>query len=126
MKRPFGVTIAAVVLMLSGLVQLLTGAEAMGWLRILNAPAGGESAGVGLLVAGLVTLLVGLGLFSTAGWAWLLTVVVLVIRIVADIWAIVSHGIGSPLGMASIVNLVISAVILWYFMRPSVRAAFGR
>jgi uncharacterized membrane protein len=63
---------------------------------------------------------------STAGWAWLLTVVVMAVRIVVDAWAIITHGLGSAIGGAAVANLVISAIILWYFNRPGVRSAFGR
>jgi hypothetical protein len=77
-------------------------------------------------VSGVLTLIVAWGMFTTAGWAWLLTVVVMVVRIAVDAWAVITHGLGSAIGGAAVANLVISAIILWYFSRPNVRSAFGR
>jgi hypothetical protein len=53
-------------------------------------------------------------------------VLVLGLRVVVDIVAIVTHGPSSTLGIAAVTGLVISGVILWFFMRPSVKTAFGR
>jgi hypothetical protein len=50
----------------------------------------------------------------------------MIVRIAVDAWAIVTHGLGSAIGGAALLNLVVSALILWYFNRPGVRSAFGR
>jgi hypothetical protein len=128
MGRPLGVTIVGIVLAISGIVNVLAGLVGMNILKmdlgVLG--AGAEAAGAGTVVSGVLTLIVAFGMFSTAGWAWLLTVVVMIVRIAVDLWAIVTHGWSTPLGYAALVNLVISAIILWYFQRSNVRAAFGR
>jgi hypothetical protein len=126
--RPLGITIIAIVLAVGGVFQVLVGTEAQG---ITNfglgavAEAGGIS-GPASMISGILTIIAAAGLFTLAGWAWLLVVVVLAFRIIVDIYVAWTHGLGSTLGSAAIGNLVISAVLLWYFQRSNVRAAFGR
>ncbi len=128
MNRPLGITIIAVVLSISGILNVVGGLVGMGILSIdLGEQASGaEAAGLGAVIGGIVTLVVAYGLFATAGWAWLLTVVVMGVRIVLDLWVIVATGLGSALAWAAVVNIIVSGIILWYFFRPNVRAAFGR
>ena len=89
------------------------------------AEAAGSSGGA-QVIGGVLSIIVAGGIFTLAGWAWILAVVVLFIRIAVDIFAVVTHGAGSTLGIGAITNLVVSAVILWYFQRPGIKAAFGR
>lgn len=127
-SRPIGITIIAIVLAVGGIFQILTGTEALG-VTDFGLGAAAEAAGISgwaSVISGVLTIIVAGGLFTLAGWAWLLTVVVMVIRIAVDIFAVVTHGMGSTLGAAALTNLVISAVILWYFQRSTVRSAFGR
>jgi hypothetical protein len=70
--------------------------------------------------------LVAFGTWTLAGWDWILTVLVMIIRIAAAICVVIVHGVGTTLGYQAIVEIVISAFILWYFLRPNIRAAFGR
>ncbi len=127
-SRPLGVTIAAIVLAVSGVFQVLVGTEA---LEITNFGLGGAADAAGIsgwasIISGALSIIVAGGLFTLQGWAWLLTVVVMAIRVVSDVFVVVTHGMSSTLGAAALGNLVISAVILFYFMRPHVKAAFGR
>jgi hypothetical protein len=125
--RPLGVTIIAIILAFGGIFQILAGTEALGITNLgLGAAAAAGVSGWASVIGGILTIVVSGGLFTMAGWAWLLVVVVLGIRIVVDLLAIVTHGAGSTLGAAAITSLVISGVGLWYFMRSNVKAAFGR
>ncbi len=128
MNRPLGITIIAVVLSISGILNVVGGLVGMDILSIDlgEQAAGAEAAGLGAVIGGIITLVVAYGLFATAGWAWLLTVVVMGVRIVLDLWVIVATGLGSALAWAAVVNIIVSGIILWYFFRPNVRAAFGR
>lgn len=126
--RPLGITVIAIILAVSGVFQLLVGSETLGWTNLGLAEVA-DAAGISgwaSVLAGVLTIVVAGGLFTLAGWAWLLAVVVLVFRIVVDLWAMLTHGIGSPLGTAALVNAVISVVILLYFRSSGVRSAFGR
>ncbi|MFO1539022.1 MAG: hypothetical protein ACKOTZ_01055 [Chloroflexota bacterium] len=130
MSRPLGVTLAGIVLGISGIIQVIVGLELMAIINIgLAGTTLGEAArgaGIGQVVSGVVTLVVAYGMLTTAGWAWLLTVIVMIVRIVAGAIAVISLGIGTNPGIQAVVDIVISAVILWYFTRPNVKAAFGR
>ena len=126
--RPIGITIIALVLVVSGVLQLLIGTEGLG---ITNFGLGGAvtDAGIsgwGSVTSAVLTIIVAGGLFTLAGWAWTLAVVVMGIRILVDLFAILTQGAGSNLGIAAIGNVVVSGIILWYFMRPGVKSAFGR
>ena len=125
-SRPIGITIIAIVLAVSGVFQVLVGLEALGItdFGLAEVTEAAELSGWAAIIGGALSILVAGGLFTLAGWAWILAVVVLVIRILVDITTLIVQGFTSTLGMAVIVNLVISAVILWYFFRPNVRAAF--
>lgn len=130
MSRPFGVTLAAIILGISGIVQVIVGLELMAIINIgLAGTAAGDlvrGAGLGQVLSGVITLIVAYGMLTTAGWAWLLTVVVMIVRIVAGVLVAIGVGIGTNPGIQAIVDIVISAAILWYFTRPNVKAAFGR
>ena len=126
--RPLGITIIAIILAVSGVFLVLVGMEALG-VTSLGLGAVAEAAGISggaQVIGGVLSIIVAGGIFTLAGWAWILAVVVLFIRIAVDIFAVVTHGAGSTLGIGAITNLVISAVILWYFQRPGIKAAFGR
>lgn len=126
--RPLGITIIAIILAVSGVFQVLVGMEALG-VTSLGLGAVAEAAGISggaQVIGGVLSIIVAGGIFTLAGWAWILAVVVLFIRIAVDIFAVVTHGAGSTLGIGAITNLVVSAVILWYFQRPGIKAAFGR
>lgn len=127
-SRPLGITIIAIVLAVGGVFQVLLGTEAQGITKF-GLGAAADTAGISgwaSIISGILTIIAAGGLFTLAGWAWMLAVAVLAIRIVVDIFAIVTHGLGTNLASAAIGNLVVSAVILWYFQRSNVRAAFGR
>ncbi len=127
--RPLGITIIAIILAVSGVFQVLVGTEALGVTGFLGLGAAADSAGVSgwaSVIGGVLSIIVAGGMFTLAGWAWMLAVVVLAIRIAVDVFAVVTHGAGSTLGISAVTNVVISAVILWYFTRPGVKAAFGR
>jgi len=128
MGRPLGVTLIAVVLAISGVINILFGLVGMDIIKLDLGRLGPglHVLGASALVSGVLSLIVSWGMFTTAGWAWLLTVVVMVVRIAVDAWSIITHGVGSTVGGTALVSLVFSAVILWYFNRPNVRSAFGR
>jgi hypothetical protein len=127
-SRPIGITIIAIILAISGVIQVIFGTEALNITNFGLAAADNVSntTGYASIISGVLSILVAGGLFTTAGWAWLLTVVVLVIRIVADAVAILTHGAGSSIGGVAIANIVVSGILLLYFQRGNVKAAFGR
>ena len=146
-SRPTGVTILAVLAILGALALLFSGAVLIGLglflgtlatsAAISNAIAtsgypGLASLGVGtisallialgaiVLILGILYLFVGFGFFSGKPWAWTLGIIVSVVDIVLDIVQIVLGGYSSILG------LVIGLLIIYYLMRPHVKAYFGK
>lgn len=128
MKRPIGITIAALVLMATGVFQVLVGLEANGItnLGLAQAADAARVSGGASLVSGILTLVLAAGLFLLVGWARTLVVVVMAIQILVDLYTGLTHGFTSTVGIAAITNLVISAAVLWYFRRGNVRDAFNR
>ena len=126
MSRPIGVTVVAIVLMVTGVFVLLLGLEGAGITKFglaQLAPNGGLYAST-VIISGVLSLIAAFGLFSLATWAWYLAVAVLIFRAVADGFGLVSYGISKAYGGVSIADFVITVVILWYFLRPNVKAAF--
>lgn len=126
--RPLGITIIALVLAIGGVLQVITGLEVNGITHFGfgNAASSAGMSGGASLLSGILTLIAAGGLFTLQGWAWLLAVVVLLIRIVANVWAALTLGVGTSLGVAALVDAGISVLFLLYFNGAGVKRAFGR
>lgn len=126
--RPTGISILAVVEFLLGILALYEGLAltteisalaAMGFTNAgtINAVEGLEA------VLGVVSLVLGYGLWTGKEWAWLLAVVFSVVSIIlaAVVYAILPI---SPAG--SVLSVVIALIVLFYLYRPQVKEFFGR
>jgi hypothetical protein len=80
----------------------------------------GIAIGVVLLAIAIVSILVAYGLLKGLGWAWTVTVILSIISIVFNAISIATGNI------ASIISIIISAIILYYLYRPHVKAYFGK
>ena len=69
----------------------------------------------------IVSFVVAYGLLNGRGWAWTITVVLSIISIVLNAISIAAGNI-----IASIINIIISGIILYYLYRPHVKAYFGK
>jgi hypothetical protein len=136
--RPTGVTIIAILNIISGIIMLLggIGLAAIGsilpTLTTVDPNAGGQMAlagllGVGgvaiggiLIILGIISFIVAWGLLKGKSWAWTVTVVLSVISIVMGIISLVGGNFGS------IVNIIIAGIIIYYLYRPHVKAYFGK
>jgi hypothetical protein len=152
--RPIGVTIIAILTIISGILLLLSGVAlaALGafisvnpvdttttsssnigaqFIGIISATVGGV-----LLVIGIGYLVMSYGLLKGKGWAWTITIILIIIGVVIQI---VSTSIGSVFTaslhnasnatsgiVGSIIGIAINIVILYYLYRPYVRAYFGK
>jgi hypothetical protein len=137
MKRPTGVTIVAIIAIIYGIFSLLLvflglvgiALEASGAAALAGRSVAGRY-DVGTLayaviwdaVLGILYLVFGIGAFMLKGWAWTVGVVVLVLEVVRNIIGYFISGF-SPI---SIITGVIALLLLWYLLRPNVRAAFGK
>ena len=136
--RPTGVTIIAILNIISGIIMLIggVGLAAVGsilpTLTTVDPNAGGQMAVAGLLgvggaavggiliILGIISFIVAWGLLKGKSWAWTVTVVLSVISIVIGIISIVGGNFGS------IINIIIAGIIIYYLYRPHVKAYFGK
>jgi uncharacterized membrane protein (DUF2068 family) len=121
-KRPLGVTIVAILMVITGIILLGSGIFA-----VSTSGTASQLGGSLLAVTGTVGIILGIahfvlawGLFTAKVWAWIITVILAVISIILSIVAIASGG------RANIVSLIISAIILYYMTRTEVKSYFGR
>jgi hypothetical protein len=137
MARPFGVTIIAILMIISGIVMIIVGAGTVAIAPFLPPLAQTEGmmidgisgallsvtaiiSGTILLALGIAALFIAYGLFKARGWAWTAAVVLSIIVIIMSVVSIVTGNIGS------IISLAINGVILYYLYRPHVKAYFGK
>ena len=127
MSRPIGVTVVAIVLMVSGVFVLLLGLEGAGITKFGLAPVAPNNGlyAPTIILSGILSLIAGFGVFTMARWAWYLAVVVLTFRVIADAIGLASWALSSVPGGVTILDLAVTAVLLWYFFRPHVKAAFN-
>jgi hypothetical protein len=134
-KRPTGVTVLAILDILGGIVGLAAGALFIGIAALASSslaaqyPALGTISGIAsilyalgalALVLGLISIVVAIGFLGGKGWAWTLGIVVSVINIIVSI-------VETVIGFSSnIVGIVFSIIIIYYLMRPHVKAYFGK
>jgi hypothetical protein len=136
--RPTGVTIIAILNVISGIVMLVGGlglaaiSSILPTMTTLDPNASGQLAVAGLLgvggiavggiliILGIISFIVAWGLLKGKGWAWSVTMVLSIISIVIGVISLVAGSIGS------IVNIIIAGIIIYYLYRPHVKAFFGK
>jgi hypothetical protein len=116
-----GVTILAILTILSGIAMLLAGLgiAALGTVLIFLAPLGIFFGGI-LIILGIVSFIVAGGLLQGRGWAWSGTLVISIISIIIGIASLAAGNGGS------IISVIISGVVIYYLYRPYVMAFFGK
>ena len=122
--RPTGVTIIAVLVIISGIFTIGFGALFGAFLGSFMGSMGDnffEDGGIiitalsGVMVAlGILSFVMGWGLLKGKPWAWTVT---LILTIISLIFAIPS---------SNVISLIINAVILYYLFRPHVKAYFQK
>ncbi|MEM2806806.1 MAG: hypothetical protein QXU45_07495 [Candidatus Bathyarchaeia archaeon] len=133
-ERPFGVTVLAILEIISALFSLGAGAlmlMAAGFIGAImgEMPGVPEVPGLGGLVAGmliaigvimvilgLISFFIAYGLWTGKGWAWTLCLVFSIIGLILSILSLPS----------GIISLIINILILYYLTRPHVKAFFGK
>jgi uncharacterized membrane protein (DUF2068 family) len=97
--RPLGVTILAILTVISGIGFLVS---------------------VILVPLGIANLVVAYGLWKGKRWAWTITLVLSFIGIALGLASIATGNI------VSIWPVIINAIVIYYLYRPNVKAFFGR
>ena len=137
--RPLGVSIIAILNVISGIIMLIGGVglaavgsalptmttvdpNAGGQMALVGLLGGGAAAAVGavLIVLGIVSFIVAWGLFKGKGWAWTVTIILSAISVIMGIVSLVGGNFGA------IVNIIIAGVVIYYLYRPHVKAYFGK
>jgi hypothetical protein len=134
-KRPTGVTVLAILDILGGIVGLAAGALFIGIAALASSslaaqyPALGSISGIAsilyalgalALILGIISIVVAIGFLGGKGWAWTLGIVVSIINIIVSI-------VETAIGFSSnLIGIIFSIIIIYYLMRPHVKAYFGK
>ncbi|HJT49416.1 MAG TPA: hypothetical protein VJ729_14620 [Nitrososphaeraceae archaeon] len=148
--RPTGVTIIAILTIIGGILLLLSGIALVALGALFSAGSANTShavaqffgiisAAIGgvLLAIGIGYIVMFYGLLKGKGWAWTITIILLIIGIAMQI---VSTSVGSVLTasslhntnnvisgiVGSIIGIAINIVVIYYLYRPHVKAYFGK
>jgi hypothetical protein len=143
MGRPVGVTIIAILWFLGAIFCVLGGIGMMvggGFLATLINQQGGQGSGAGagvmaglgaavgvvILIFGVLYVVLGWGMLKLKNWARIITIVLAVLAalgaLVGLFGALVHFGVF--LLIVVLVRLAISGLIIWYLLKPEVKAAF--
>ena len=107
--RPLGVTIIAILAIISGISSLAAGAVTLIF-----------GIGIVLLAIGIAYLVVAYCLWIGRDWAWMVTLILSVISIISSIATIATGHV------EAIISVIIPAVVIYYLYRPNVKAYFGK
>ncbi|MGE0404924.1 MAG: hypothetical protein AB7O65_01395 [Candidatus Korobacteraceae bacterium] len=126
MRRPFGITVLAILSLVLGLFYLVAGIgfifsggpvtvddrfasmnPRLGWL---------------FLPIALVDLLAAYGLWKLRGWGWGLMLALIATNLLAALGALAA-GYGGSIG--PLLSLAVNGLVMWYLLKRDVRAAFA-
>ena len=140
-SRPRGVTILASLALVGGTLGAIGSVALLGFGHLANVPELQQAlpsasaaqllgiivqiAGIFLLLGSAVHLAFGVGALQLRGWAWTLGVAAQGFGIVTNVVGLSGVLAGHGGGAGSLPGLALSAFILWYLYRPTVRRAFG-
>ena len=137
-KRPTGVTVIAILIIIGGILLLLAG---IGGVAVGSLFISSQIIGLGFVIIGAIILAVGIGylvvsygLLKGKRWAWTITVVLLFIGIAINVVSIIFGSFAINMDTSSflttnsgsIVGIIISVIILYYLYRPHVKSYFGK
>ena len=137
-KRPIGVTVIAILIIIGGILLLLAGIGGVAVGSLFTS----QIIGLGFVIIGAIILAVGIGylvvsygLLKGKRWAWTITVILLFIGIAIDVASIIIFGYFTfnmdtytflTSNSGSIAGIIISVIILYYLYRPHVKSYFGK
>ena len=135
--RPAGITLLAVVYLILAVLSivwslLIFGVGGLSWLTgalfsaedLRNFGGGNTWAGIIGVIGAMVQLIVAFGLLGMRRWAWMLALLGALITLVQGL--IGMFGGGLFVFCCGAFGLLIPGAILFYLLRPHVRAAFGQ
>jgi hypothetical protein len=132
MNRPTGVTVIAVLALISGTFSLCGGCFLLGFGAIagpIGALFGGGQLGGSAFLSGVswsigaaISLAAGFGMLSLKPWAWWLGLIGAVWSLASSLWGITQ---GASWCFA-LPGMLLPAIVVIYLLQPRVRQAFGR
>jgi hypothetical protein len=136
MKRPVGITILAFIAVIYGIFNLLLALLGLLGSALLASGVAAQtikySAGILAYATfsdaalGILFLAFGIGAFRLKGWAWITGIVAILLELVRQIVGVGLQGFSAGTAVRDSITIVIALVLLWYLLRPNVRAAFGK
>ena len=123
MKRPFGVTVIAVLALISGLfglclpVLVFMGSTLLGPLAVV-----GVAAGIFLIIGPVLQLVFSYGAFNLRSWAWYLGLIssgITVLGVIINLFNGASF-------WTAVWGSILPIVIFIYLLTPNVRQSFGK
>lgn len=119
--RPTGVTVIAILVIISGISAIAFGAifsVLVGFVGadvfdLISNTVMGIFSGA-MIASGIISFVMAWGLLKGKSWAWTLTLVFTIISLIIDIPSM------------NVIGLVIDLVVLYYLYRPHVKAYFGK
>ncbi len=114
--RPTGVTILAILEIISGIAYFGAGsmfATMSGMMGIDVAAYAGAVSG-GMIALGIASFIMAWGLLKGKSWAWTITLILTII------------GLASNAVSFNVIGIIINAIVLYYLYRPHVKAYFGK
>ena len=123
MKRPFGVTLLAIIFALAGLSYMLLGFQMTTAVTFGPIPAGQGTWIWGWLIilTGLAFWAGGVAAWGLQPWGWMLGQIIAIVGILEAIFALLGTG---NLGYA-LATSAFPFILLWYLNRDSTKRAFG-
>lgn len=123
MKRPFGVTLIAILALISGLFGLCWPTLAFTGSALLGGILGtvGVLAGIFLIIGPILQLVFSFGAFRLRPWAWYLGLIATGITVLG---VVINLFQGASIWSA-IMGSTLSIIIFIYLLTPNVRKAFG-
>jgi hypothetical protein len=123
MKRPFGITILAIIFAAAGLSYMMLGFQMTTSVTFGPIPSGTGTWFWGwiIVLTGLAFWAGGLAAWRLEPWGWFLGHVLAIIGIIEAIFALLGTG---SLNYA-LATTAFPFILLWYLNRPSVKKAFG-
>jgi hypothetical protein len=116
MNRPTGVSVVAVLLWLTGVVNVINGVSSMSLSGLW---------GTIQLIIGLAAIAFGVGLWQMQEWAWAGTLVLMGLNAISLIAFWIQYGRRVRVS-GVILPLVVNIIVIIYLLQPDVRAAFRR
>lgn len=123
MKRPFGITVIAIVALFSGLFGLCWPTLVFMGSTLLGPVFGtvGVIAGIFLIIGPILQLVFSFGAFKLSSWAWYLGLIstgITVLGVIVNLFDGASF-------WSAIWGSILSVIIFIYLLKPNVRQAFG-